>query len=148
MDGPEKHILVDLDGTLCLDDHRVHHIRGGLKDWVKYFKACEDDLPNTPILELVAAMHLLGYRIHILSGRSDIVEDETRRWLVKHRVEYNSLRMRPGEDRTQDDILKIKWGHELGGPEKCLFVIEDRKRVVDAWRLLGYTVLQCAPGIF
>jgi hypothetical protein len=52
------------------------------------------------------------------------------------------------EDRTQDDVLKLRWVEELGIKAKVLCIFEDRQRVVDAWRRAGYTCFQVAPGNF
>jgi len=47
----EKNIIIfDLDGTLALIGHRVHHITSEKPDWTAFYTACADDLPNSPII--------------------------------------------------------------------------------------------------
>lgn len=143
-------IICDLDGTLALDDGRAErYLRGPEgKQWDKYFAACGEDLVNEPVKELTRRMSN-WYEIHILTGRSEDVLEPTERWLNANEVRYDSLTMRERSDRTDDHVLKPKVARDRGWTkERTLFVIEDRQRVVDAWRELGYTVLQCAPGAF
>lgn len=143
-------IIVDLDGTLALDDHRNHllHQPDGKRDWDAYFALCGADAPNEPVIELCRAMFYRGYFIRIFTGRSDSVEDETRKWLDVHDVQFDSLTMREKSDRTDDHELKPSWAETYGGRDSILFVVEDRERVVHSWRSRGYTVFQCAPGKF
>jgi len=147
--GKKDVIIVDLDGTLALDHHRVHHLHGpnGERDWDTYFSLCSQDEPNHGIIAIVDKLRHF-YEIHILTGRSESVRDDTERWLSRHGVVYSELRMRPVSEREDDHTLKIKWGGELGGLSRVLVVFEDRARVVRAWRAAGYTVCQVAPGEF
>lgn len=168
-------VICDLDGTLALDHHRHHHLNipctecegrgtiGSLDDyhrcplcegkkvkhnWDAYFAACGDDKIQPNIARLLDDLKMQGHTIHILTGRSASVYEQTESWLELKDIQYDFLRMRAPDDRTDDHILKIGWGAELGGPLKVLCVIEDRTRVVKAWREAGYTCLQCAQGDF
>ena len=50
-------VCVDLDGTLCNIDHRLHHVRGeGKKNWKAFFDNLLDDRPNQWCKDLVTAM--------------------------------------------------------------------------------------------
>ena len=40
-------IIFDLDGTLALIEHRVHHITAETPDWQAFYAACVDDLPHS-----------------------------------------------------------------------------------------------------
>jgi hypothetical protein len=143
----EKNIIVvDLDGTLALDEHRVHHIRKEPRDWDAYFAECAKDAPNAAIIALVQVMHKTGYEIRILSGRRDDCFVKTVEWLAEHDVPCDLLQMRQMDDRTDDHKLKLSWVQDY--KEKILFVLEDRDRVVNMWRRNGLTCLQVAPGNF
>lgn len=168
-------VICDLDGTLALDHHRHHHLnkpcdgcdgggmidhdifrrecptckgKGIVHDWDKYFAACEGDILQPNIAVLLEDLRDAGHKIYILTGRSDSVVEKTLLWLQRYEVIYDHLFMRAEDDRTDDHKLKIGWGAALGGPSKVLCVIEDRTRVVKAWREAGYTCLQCAQGDF
>lgn len=139
-------IIFDLDGTLALDDHRSHHLKGEVRNWEAYFDACEGDYPNEAVIEVLRAV-AKTHIVLIMSGRSDRVADKTRGWLRAHNIPYHSLRMRPAEDRTQDDELKIGWAKEYG-LDQILCVFEDRNRVVAAWRAAGVPCFQVALTTF
>lgn len=142
-----KTIICDLDGTLARDDHRNHHIQKpkGERQWDAYFAACEDDAVNVPVAHLLR--HLChSHYIIILTARVDTVKPHTLRWLAKHGIPYNLLIMRPAKNRTDDNLWKIKQAEPY--KNDVVFILEDRQRVVDAWRENGYSCFQVAPGDF
>lgn len=143
-------VIVDLDGTLACDKHRNHLISGppGTRKWDEYFSLCGGDAPRPAIIRLVRSLHDSYFRIAIFTGRCASTESVTRRWLAEHSVPYDFLRMRDLQDRTDDHILKPSWADHVGGKDRILLVLEDRKRVVSAWRNLGYDCLQVNDGDF
>lgn len=145
-----KHIIVDLDGTLALNEHREYFITNGYPDWDSYFRACTKDLPNQPIIEIVNTLYRQNYTIHIFSGRSDIVKDETLTWLKKYGVKYHTIRMRRQGDYIPDEVLKKNWLLEFypNYKDDIFCVFDDRNKVVNMWRKLGLNCLQVAEGNF
>lgn len=143
-------IVFDLDGTLALDEHRVHYLRQEPKDWDGYFAACGKDKLCLPIFGVLRALSPMN-NIAIWSGRSASVRHLTNEWLVDQGVnEYvNEYRFRAEDDRTQDTDLKRRWLHEQNATDDPVtLVFEDRKRVVDMWRSEGVVCCQVAPGEF
>lgn len=150
-------VICDLDGTLALIDHRLHHVREdkSLADpedfkpnWPAFFAACKDDLPNKPVIRVIQRL-ADDMRIWITSGRSEEVRAETMLWLRQHKIPCDNLLMRPAGDHTPDDDLKKSWiDRKLIDVEKVLCVFEDRARVVSMWRELGLTCFQVAKGEF
>lgn len=164
--GGEEICIFDLDGTLADDGHRAHYLHplhaigcdeiyhqagicrcGKRRDWDRYFAAAGNDLPKPNIIKVCNDL-ARWHKIYILSGRSESTRDVTRKWLHEQGVVYDKLMLRGIEDRTQDDVLKLRWVEELGIKAKVLCIFEDRQRVVDAWRRAGYTCFQVAPGNF
>lgn len=142
-------IIADLDGTIALIEHRRHFVEGKSKQWRRFFKACPDDSPNQPVIDLLKTMDAAGYTIKIFSGRSDAVRNETVAWLKAHEVPYASLLMRKDGDFTPDEELKCHWLHSKPNLKNQIhFVLDDRQKVVDMWRNQGLTCLQVAPGDF
>lgn len=143
-------IICDLDGTLANIEHRVHHIRGsGRRDWNAFFRACTEDLPIRNTIHLVQRLHEVGFRVLIMSGRSDLVRAETEEWLEQHAVPYDDLLMRRDADHRSDTIVKAEMVDELGiGPDHVLMVLDDRSTVVDMWREREFHTFQVAPGDF
>lgn len=148
-----KIIVCDLDGTLCNIDHRLHYVKQENPDWDSFFDACVDDTPNQWCVSIIEAMYAKGYGIVFVSGRSDKVAVKTRKWLIEKvgilNIAYDyELFMRPDGDHQPDDKLKEQIYEQHLKDRDTLFVLDDRKKVVDMWRSKGLTVLQCAEGEF
>lgn len=141
-----KAIIVDLDGTIALIDHRRHYVTEGRSDWNQFYQACVDDKPNKPVIDVVRCLHDAGYVVYIFSGRSKSVEIETRNWLSVNDVPYFRLKMREVGDNTPDEILKLGWYKSLD--RKIDFCIDDRDKVVMMWRIQGIPCFQVAYGDF
>lgn len=139
-----KAVIFDIDGTLADLSHRLHHIKSSPPNWDAFFASCVDDRVIEPIRELVWLVDNQGYRIILVSGRSDQVRGETEAWLAGHGIPYHELHMRRAGDYRQDTIVKseildgiLAAGHEIA------FVVDDRPSVVAMWRERGLTCLQC-----
>lgn len=142
-------VIFDLDGTISLTEHRQHFLDpedGGKPDWDAFFDACDQDLPNWPVINTLHALRDQGFRVEIWSGRSDAVRQKTEDWLVAHGIHSIPLHMRGHGDYTPDDELKEKWlGQE---PWKPMMVFDDRDKVVAMWRRNGIVCAQVAKGEF
>lgn len=137
-------IVFDLDGTLADIRHRVHHVRGtGKPDWDAFFAACEDDVPNWPVVNALHAHCIAGDRVEIWSARSDVVRDQTERWLNNIGISPALLtHMRAAGDNTPDVVLKRHWLYRIHPEEWPSVVYDDRQRVVDMWRERGIACFQ------
>lgn len=168
--------IFDLDGTLALIDHRrpILADKSNSNRWDDFYRACVDDEPNVQVIFLLRHLicNLGKWRegvhctsdVYIFSGRSDLVEVQTRQWLAYYcypvyaalfkmpgfEDSVSRLLMRPHGDSTPDDILKKKWYDELSDHDKqrLVCVFDDRQKVVDMWRSIGVTCLQVARGDF
>lgn len=57
--------------------------------------------------------------------------------------------MRPDYEFISDQVLKLRiYEQNIKDKFDVLFVIDDRKSVVDMWRRNGLVCLQCAEGEF
>jgi hypothetical protein len=149
-----KIVIADLDGTIALIEDRRHWLdvskhSDTLSDerWRKFFAECVNDKPNWPVIHTLQAMGRAGYDIHIFSGRSDEVRQQTHDWLYTFFVPYDLLKMRAAGDFTPDEILKRQWIEEYDLAD-ILCVFDDRAKVVQMWRELGLSCFQVAPGDF
>ncbi len=133
-------ILVDLDGTVALLNGR------------NPFDAskCDNDLPNTPVIECVKAMFAAGYRVVFMSGREDKYHEPTVRFLAKHFGDMPyELYMRATSDSRKDSVVKEELLEaNVFHRYNIVFALDDRNQVVDHYRSLGLTVLQVAEGNF
>jgi hypothetical protein len=112
-----------------------------------FFADCVNDLPNWPAIWTLQALQRAGYYIHVFSGRSDEVREETIDWLEAFNVPYDHFRMRAADDFTPDEELKRQWITEYDRSQ-ILCVFDDRSKVVQMWRSLGLACFQVAPGDF
>ncbi len=120
-----KAIICDLDGTLCLMNGRSP------------FDAsrCEQDLPNTPVVNMVKHYHKLDYKIIFASGREDTFKPQTILWLEAQGIEYELLVMRSAGDFRKDAIIKKEiFETHIEGKYFIEVVLDDRNQVVDLWR--------------
>jgi uncharacterized HAD superfamily protein len=142
-------IIVDLDGTLCDVDHRVHHVSGPKKDWIKFNELLVHDKLNHWCFELIEAMSARGYSVIFITGRGEDYRRLTEEWLNKHQISYKHLYMRGVLDHREDaDVKEDIYKYVVDKDYRVLFVVDDRKSVVERWRKLELTCLQCAPGNF
>ncbi len=149
MHSKSKAIIVDLDGTLCNVDHRVHHVSGDNKNWKTFNELMVHDQLNHWCFELMKAMNGLGYKILFVTGRGEAYREQTETWLKKHQVYYEKLYMRALIDfRDDSDVKEGIYFEMIEKNYQVLFVVDDRKSVVDRWREIDLICLQCAPGNF
>jgi predicted kinase len=148
-------VIFDLDGTLA-------HIH----DRSPYDgKACGSDLTNDSIVVLLSLLHAGYEKINdiarsggwqpgdfktiILSGRNGDSRTETEAWLSKNNIGYDELHMRKEGDARQDSVIKKElFDEHIKDKYNVMFIVDDRDQVVDLWRSMGITCLQCNYGDF
>jgi len=146
--SPVRGYIFDLDGTLADNSHRLPHIHGNEKDWEAYNLASDKDAIWDDVINIAQRLYLAGSNIFILTGRSEIAAEVTRKWLRDHGVLYHTLIMRTDGNREKDYVLKKKWYEKYVLPtgSRIAGVFEDRTQVVQMWRSLGLTVFQNTEG--
>lgn len=137
-------IVWDLDGTLACGQHRLHLLptkaTNLAKSWDAFNLACVDD---KPILDNIALCNTLyrNYYTVILTGRSDVAEVETRKWLQRYGVLHSLLIMRKRDDDRKDIEFKEDKLRGIGlDAIQCCF--DDLEHVVKHIRSLGVTCHQ------
>ena len=143
----EEIIIFDIDGTLADVSERVHHLNKKPKDWDAFYQGIPHDTAIPSMVRLCNILYESGLRILLCSGRGEEYRSETVTWLARQGVKYHELMLRPVNDRRPDAVVKREI---LAGLDrsKILFVVEDRRGVVEMWRSEGLVCLQCAPGEF
>ena len=151
-----KTIVIDLDGTLCDSAHRDHHARNG--DWDQFHALLTEDQPHADVLHLVELLFNAPDDVQLIgcTGRNERYRIATERWLMEHGALLECVLMRPDYDFRPDHELKIEmleaWHYESGAEgrpqDRVAFILEDREKVVEAWRDAGYNCWQIRPGNF
>lgn len=128
-------VQIDLDGTLCNIDHRLHHVQNGRKDWTAFFEGIPYDKPNDPVKTTAWLHRWYGYDVVFLSGRSEDYRKYTEKWLDEHFGGNYYLYMRASKDFRSDAIVKRKLFDQYVEPNwHVYFVIDDRPQVCNVWR--------------
>jgi len=142
--------LLDLDGTLCDVSHRVHLAMA--KMWDEFHSLCQSDRPNPDVLRVVLLLQRSIMPV-IVTGRNARWRAKTEAWLSDCGVSCEALLMRPDDDFRPDAELKLSLlDRHYGGRDSWLrrvvFALEDRERVVEAYRNLGIPTWQVRPETY
>lgn len=132
--------ICDLDGTLCLMNGR------GPYEGDK----CDTDIVNEPVAHTLAQLRSANENVIFVSGRFEAVREKSIQWLKDHGIDYAPiLFMRKDGDMREDSIIKEEIYRDHIAPYyNVIAVFDDRRRVVDATRALGYTVFHVTEGDF
>lgn len=141
-------IVIDLDGTLCNARHRLPYVEAG--DWDAFNKSCTWDTPYPDAQHLIRELGK-DFCIVLLTGRNETVRERTVAWLAQYEVDWDALLMRRENDRRSDVLSKSELLFEyLNGADKALqrvwFILEDRTKMVEAWRDMGFNCWQVRQG--
>ena len=147
----KRRIVADLDGTLADTRDRIHLITTPHEPrrWNDFHSAGTDAPVLHEAAQVVRLFGAEGYEVNICTGRNERFRVPTIGWFNKHRIPWDNLLMRPDEDFRPDHELKpeLLLKKELT-PDSVLFILEDRGRMVDEWRKLGYICFQVARGAY
>jgi len=145
-------IVVDLDGTLCDCSHRVHWAQA--KKWDEFHAGIPEDKPHDDVVALVS-LASQNYEVLVCTGRNEAHRKATIEWIRHHGLEevVTDVLMRPDNDRSPDHELKIRLVCEyFGGMDNALksvlLVLDDRDKVVEAWRDAGFKCWQVQQGSY
>jgi predicted kinase len=122
-------IIIDIDGTLSNSvDRRIFD-----------FKACINDKVIEPVKAIVSTYRYNpNVTIILLSGRDSICRVETIEWLTKNIIPYDFLYMRKEKDNRSDVVVKGElFNAYIKDKYNPLFVIDDRKCMVEMWVNMG-----------
>lgn len=141
--------IFDIDGTLADNDHRMHHLDNGKKEWDAFFSKQHLDVPYQPVLDVLHALYDVGYKIIIVTARDERFRADTIDWLSKHidrPIPISDVYMRPLGHRGDDNLLKvqiIKEWLEKNPDYKVSGIFDDRHRIIDAFRNEGWYTFEC-----
>ena len=139
-------VIVDIDGTIADLTHRLHFIEQKPPDWDAFHAHVAADKAIFPVIAVVRALAAAEHPIFMVSGRMEKCREDTINWLRLHKVPFDALFMRPNDDYRPDTEIKNEILTKIGGPERVLLAIDDRKRVVEMWRSHGIKTMQVAKG--
>jgi FMN phosphatase YigB (HAD superfamily) len=144
-------IICDLDGTLYDSTQRSQLAQNG--QWDLFHEASSQDPPNDDVLKALYALDNGENEIIAITGRNEKFRPITLKWFDKYHVPIETLLMRPDNDFRSDKELKIglleDWLDCIGRDKsELLFALEDRDKMVDAWREYGIPCWQVRVGAY
>lgn len=151
LDNDPLVIVVDLDGTLYDSRGREHLAQN--KHWDDFHRASAGDPPNMDVLKVLTALPTGRTIVIGCTGRNEEFRGITETWLTATGagVMFDEVLMRPEGNYMPDNELKPMMISEYFGDlpaalENVTVILEDREKVVDAWRALGFPCWQVRPG--
>jgi hypothetical protein len=144
-------IVIDLDGTLANCEHRQQHAQNG--DWDMFHSLLAGDRPYADVAWLLSCMHG-EYQVVAVTGRNEAHRSATLNWFHEQGIgQIDVILMRPDNDYTPDHILKPRMlevyiGSKQETLDEVIFVLDDRDKVVDAWREYGLNCWQVRQGTY
>jgi hypothetical protein len=139
-------VVVDIDGVIADNRHRLGYLERPPKDWDSFFAAADADVPMSGGMGLLDALDR-DVTIVLLTGRPSRLRDLTVNWLERHGVAWDLLGMRPDDDRSPaanfkrravDALRGLGWEVELA--------IDDEPAVADAYERAGIPCFRVAFG--
>jgi hydroxymethylpyrimidine pyrophosphatase-like HAD family hydrolase len=142
-------IVTDLDGTL-FDSSKRHHLALA-RDWDAFHSRISEDTVHEDVRQFIMAVDRAGLNVIAVTGRPETYRSETVDWLVKHRIPLEVILYRGANDFRPDKIVKQEAVEEFFGSlenalDRVLLILEDRDRMVEHWRSLGFRCWQVQPG--
>jgi len=141
-------VLCDIDGTIADIKHRLHYVKNDHKDWKTFFAKMAEDTVREDVRAMLVEHQRQGRTVVFLSGRPDSYVEQTTAWLKANHLDHHTVIMRRASDHRPDEIVKpemLKSHFPNLGAIHC--VLDDRPRVIKAWRELGLTVHDVGDGI-
>lgn len=148
---------IDLDGTLCDDDHRKHLLPDPIqvlrldgidreRAYEEYHQLCIEDRPIEIACKLTRLCHYT-HSIIIVTSRPSRFYLETQAWLKQQHIKYNEILMRPHLNFMNSPELKrqLLFGSSAvykGFPKGNNIALDDRQDVLDMWKLEGFTTIK------
>ena len=139
-------IIVDIDGTLADNRHRLPLIRKLPQDWSGFYDALGEDKLIKPIADIVKDLCRSNH-IVLLTGRPENYRRPTEQWLGVNFIPFNALYMRAVNDLRPDYIVKSEMLERIkaDGYNPTL-AIDDRPEVAHMFLQRGLICLLNLQG--
>lgn len=127
-------IIVDLDGTLAINNHNRSFYDAS---------TCDKDDVCKEVLGVIQSYSGLGNKVIFVTGREEKYREPTVKFLSNCLYEDSLLLMRNNGDSRKDYVIKEELFKEFIEPNyNVQFVIDDRPSVCRMWSSLGLFVFK------
>ena len=140
-------VIFDLDGTLINIDG-ITHLFGEWEEFADATMLCP------PIENMIKFARLCQKfaDLWVVTAKPIRLRERTVNWLSVNGIHPDLMLMRPSHNFLSSPDLKLTLLDDYFGmahwKQQVLFAVEDRDKMVDAWRRAGITCLQCAPSLY
>jgi len=140
--------IFDLDGVLSDNSARQYMLnppsgKPTSADWAAFFAASSQDAAYMDTVKLLKTLQAAGYKILLVTGRSEDHEYITLPWLREHGIEPDLLCQRRHLDFRKDYEVKSEiFLSQIRPYYNVLGVFEDRDDCVKMWRGFDLTCYQ------
>lgn len=140
--------IFDLDGVLANNSARQYLLnppsgKPTSADWAAFFAASPQDAAYMDTVKLLKTLQAAGYKILLVTGRSEDHEYLTLPWLRKYGIEPDLLCQRRHNDYRKDWQVKSEiYLTQIQPHYQVLGVFEDRDDCVKMWRGFDLTCYQ------
>lgn len=143
--GTKKVVVVDLDGTLCDERHRVQFAQA--KEWDEFHSRLHMDKPYDDVHLMLKMLSFNDFYIYAVTARSERWRNLTEDWLKKYKMPVNALLMRKDNDYARAGEVKLTLLEEHFGDKAVVLntvfmVLENNSRSVELMRNYGLNVWQ------
>jgi hypothetical protein len=139
-------LIVDLDGTIADNSHRVHLIKEfnppsieGLP-WDKFYNLCDKDVPLGRSQQGLQILKRHVPAIVYATGRPEMVREKSEKWLSRHNYPIGKLLMRKDDDHRSSNVVKRDMLVQYFGGR--VLAVEDETKNIAVFHSLGFAVLR------
>ena len=145
--SPKDVVIFDLDGTL-ININSISHLLG---DWEEFHPATFECPANEPMVQFALLCQRMDLTLYVVTGKPELHRMGVTGWLSLRGIVPDAILLRPNGNHMSDAELKpalMKRELGEGWKDRVLFALEDRDKMVDAWRATGIMCLQCAESLY
>lgn len=135
---------------MCNSAHRDHLARE--KQWDEFHSLLMQDTVHADVRDVLRRIQSTGINLLMLTGRPEEHYQVTTMWLSSvAEIDPEAIIMRPKNDFRSDPELKPALLYDFFGSKdlalaKINMILDDRDKVVEGWRNLGFRCWQTQPG--
>jgi hypothetical protein len=135
-------VVIDIDHTVADSFWRDSMI--GTVPWDEYYENGKYDKPFKNVANLINSLSAMNYEIVGFTGRPEKFRTLTVSWLVRNRIDINTILMRPDEDYTKNSELKLRLikEHFKDRFYQIHFIVDDNEESILEFYKLGIPTLQ------
>jgi acetolactate synthase regulatory subunit len=129
-------VIVDLDGTLVDISSIRHHVEKPKPDFDQFHRLSVDCPPRPIALEILETYRRRGFKVLIVSARSEKYLSLTNMWLAINGIECDELLMRQVRDGRADIEVKTSMLARLRTKYSICAALDDRPELIENWKAL------------